>query len=157
MNGKDESWRIAAHALGLSAAEIAKLEAEMAASPTLPTDQPRQRLPEPTPEEIADMERVGKMYHVWFRWKVDQMKRCNTMKFRRMVVKYLDEKIDVEATEVPDGVWEHLDILVNLDAMEKPETSREMNPGFAPTLYQEIQDEVWREQRGRRGRRGGRS
>lgn len=157
MTDKDEAWRIAAHAFGYSDEEIAAMEAEMEAPQTLPDEQPQRTTREYTPEEIADLERAWKMGHVWFRWKVDQMTRCHTMKFRRMVVKYLDEKIVGEETEVPEGVWEHLDTLVNLDAMEKPDTSREMNPHFGARLYREIRDEIWREQRRRRGRRGGRT
>lgn len=146
--GGDDAWRAAAEALGYTADEIADMRIDPA--PTEPARAPSPRLPEPSEEELAAMDRGWRVGQVWQAWKVEQTKRCNTIRFRRMMVDYLDKAITGDEQAVPDGVWEHLDTIVALDAGETPDRVPEMHPGFAATLYREIQADLVKPQRRRR-------
>lgn len=149
-----KAFRDAAARLHCTDEEVDALISELQPDPSPLQDAPPERfVSEYTEEELAERDHQYRVSRFWQRWKEAQMKRCHTMRFRHMVVEYLDQKITGNETALPYGVADHIDTIVQLDAGEKPDTAPEMHPYYAPTLYREIQDKIRRKQRRRRGGR----
>jgi hypothetical protein len=79
---------------------------------------------------------------VWHRWKVQQMVRCRSMRFRAIAVELLERRIRGNETEVPPGLHDELDTIVAMDASEQRDISPDKDFGFASILYRNIAREL---------------